>query len=50
MELQWAASVAGGDVCVCVWCVCGEDEGVAEALGMQHDEAVLSLRWCYMHG
>ena len=48
MELQRAASVAGGDVCVCG--VCGEDEGVAEALGMQHDEAVLSLRWCYMHG
>ena len=33
--------------------VYGEDEGVAEALGMQsatHDESVLSLRWRYTAG
>ena len=37
----------------CVCGVCGEDEGVAEALGMQsttHDESVLSLRWRYTAG
>ena len=50
LELKRTASVAGGDVCYWgVW-VRGDDEGVAEALGMQNDEAVLSLRWCYMHG
>ena len=41
MELQAVTCVCG---------VCGEDEGVEEALGMHNDEAVLSLRCCYMHG
>ena len=49
LELKRAASVAGGDVCVMcavkmkVW-------GGRWGYRASHDEAVLSLRWCYTHG
>ena len=56
-QLGTGVGAEAGCECGWRWRVCGvcrgEDEGVAEALGMQspsHDEAALSLRWCYTQG